>query len=509
MFSRTWQHSSCLCSSFALDNSSDATVTGTTYFPANALVNITNEYSSIDTDTLPAFCRVELTITTNTTANSSCKTEVWLPDDWNGRFLAVGNGGFGGGATVAELGYIAVNQSFARVSTDTSHTSAANVGDWAGPRNDNAIVDWAWRALHLSVVAGKEVVQQYYNQTAQKAYYLGCSTGKPSSLKEVQMFPDDFDGVVVGSPANWQTHVNSWGMHLAQEVQPSDSAHFISRHTWVDQCDSLDGLADGIISDPRSCHFRPETLTCGPGQNTSTCLTVPQLEAFHRIYSDYYETNQTWIFGRYYPGGEEKYPDGNVDTVPKGADWFRYFVLKYELNRFSIRMVIQQYNASVIEIADSIDPGQTNAIDANITAFAGRLTMANCCNIPGGSFHYHDTVDVFTRAHTEMDTDDFYRLFTVPGMNHCYGGFGANAFGGVEQASNGMPPVSFDPEHNILAAIVQWVEQGEAPSSLIAAYYTDNNATNGVGFTRPLCQYPKALQYNGGDNTTASSFSCV
>lgn len=334
------------------------------------------------------------------------------------------------------------------------------------------------------------------------------------------MFPNDFDGVVVGSPANWQTHVNDWDMHMALDVQPAGSPHFIPRDTWINvlhpevlkQCDELDGVADGIISDPLNCHFRPETLICRPEQNTSTCLTVPQVEAFHRIYTDYYEANQTWIFGRYYPGGETAYPDGLVGETPKGADWFRYFVLN------DTEWSYEQYNSSLIEFADRLDPGHTNAIDANITAFAGSahngkllqyVGWADQLISAGASFHYYDTVETFTRAHTDLDIDDFYRLFTVPGMNHCYDGFGANAFGGVQQASNGMPPLSLGSEHNVLAAMVEWVEQGTAPETLIAAYYKDNNVTNGVEFTRPLCQFPRSLTYNGGDNTTASSFSCV
>ncbi|KAH9948592.1 feruloyl esterase-like protein [Amylocystis lapponica] len=515
------------CSSFALQNLTDVQLAGTIYYPANTSVNLTTGFQSIDVDNLPAFCRVQLVITTNATSGSFCDTEVWLPDEWNNRVLAFGNGGFSGGVAVGDLGHVAMNQGFAGVSTNTGHNSSQGDGSWAGPGNDDAIVDWTWRALHLSVVAGKEVVQQYYNQPYNKSYYLGCSTGQ--SLKEVQTFPDDFDGVVVGSPASWQTHLQDWSIHMNLNVQPNTSTQFIKASVWSDiihpavlsQCDAFDGLSDGIVSDPEMCKFRPEQLVCRPGQNVSTCLTVPQIEALKRIYSDYYETDQTWILGRYYPGGEIAYPTGLVGSHPFsiGQDWFRYFVLN------DTEWTIDQYNSSVVGIADNINPGQANAIDPNITAFAGPghngkllhyVGWADQLISPGLSIYYYDTVDVFTRSNTDWDIDNFYRLFTVPGMNHCglsslfsENGYGANAFGAAQQAQAGMPPLSLDAEHNVLAAMVKWVEEGVAPSSLTAAYWNDNKFTNGVGFTRPICKYPSSVHYVGGDESLAASFKCV
>ncbi|PCH42246.1 feruloyl esterase-like protein, partial [Wolfiporia cocos MD-104 SS10] len=407
----------------------------------------------------------------------------------------------------------------AGVSTDTGHTSDVSSADWAGPGNDNAIVDWSWRAMHLSIVTGKEVVKQYYGQAHNKSYYMGCSIGR---LKEVQTFPEDFDGVIVGSPANWQTHLQAWGVHMDVEVLPANSSRFIKASLWdnvihpevLRQCDALDGLKDHIISDPRYCIFRPETLTCRPGQNVSTCLTIPQIDALHHLYADYYETNQTWIFGGYVPGGEKAYPHGYIRDKPFAVaeEWFQYFVLN------DTKWTINQYNASLVWLSDTIDPGQANAISPNLTAFAGPkhngkllhyVGWADQIISPGSSLHYYETVHAFTRANTDMNIDDFYRLFTVAGMNHCEGGYGGNAFGGVQQTSDDMPPLSLDPEHNILAAMVQWVENGTAPLSVIGVHWKNNTAKDGVGFTRPLCQYPKTLRYTGSDPSSAESFSCV
>ncbi|KAF9812284.1 hypothetical protein IEO21_06258 [Rhodonia placenta] len=498
------------CSSFTLNHQTNVALNTVTYYPVNTTVNITNLFETIDVDNLPGFCRIELVITTNATANSSCNTEVWLPDNWNGRFVAFGNGGFSGGGTLTTY-YMLL--AVAGVSTDTGHTSTQGSGTWAGPHNDNAIVDWAWRALHMSVVTGKEVVKQYYGQAQDTSYYMGCSTDDGSlaciRLKEVQTFPEDFDGVIVGSPANWQTHLQDWSIHMNLNVQPSNSTRFINASVWENvihpevlrQCDAIDGLADGIISDPRFCDFRPETLTCRPGQDASTCLTLDQIAAVQRIYSDYVVGDQQWIFGSYYPGGEEKYGSGLVSSKPFsiGQDWFRYFVFN------DTKWTIEDYNSSMIPIADHINPGQANAIETNLTSFMGPghngkllqyVGWADQLISPGNSLHYYESVHAWTNANTNMDIDDFYRLFTVPGMNHwCVyaGGYGANAFGAVQQASGGMPPLSLDPEHNILAAMVQWVENGVAPANLTAVYWNNNNVTDGIGFTRPLCQVSAPL----------------
>ncbi|PIL35641.1 hypothetical protein GSI_02370 [Ganoderma sinense ZZ0214-1] len=463
-----------------------------TYFHSNAVVDISNAYSSINESTLPAFCRVELTITTNTTAGSTALAEVWLPDNWNGRMLTVGNGGISGGVTVTELGHVAVPQGFAGVSTNTGHNGTTNEGAWAGPGNDNAIVDWGWRAMHMTVIAGKEVIKQYYLTPAKKSYYLSCSNGGRQGLKEVQEFPDDFDGVVVGSPANWWTHVQSWSIHMNLNVQPSTSPHFMMEDTWknliasevLKQCDALDGLADGIVSDPRNCKFQPETLLCSSGQNVSTCLTEDQVSALRNIYSDYYEGNE-YVFAGYYPGGEADYYHGLVGKTQFkiGRSFFQYMVIN------DTDWKIHDYNASVLALVDEINPGQGNAASPNITAFVGPqhngklihyVGYADQLISPGNSIHYFES-----------------------------GGYGANAFGAVEQASNSNPPLSNDPEHNILSAIVRWVEEGIAPENFTAAYYIDNDVANGVGFTRPLCKYPSALKYKSGDNSSADSFECV
>ncbi|KZT73136.1 feruloyl esterase-like protein [Daedalea quercina L-15889] len=491
------------CTSFALQNVSDAAITKTEYYPTGARVNLSTTMSSIDVDDLQAFCRIELTVTTNSTANSSAHTEVWLPDTWNGRFLAFGNGGFAGGN--------------AGVSTDLGHTSGETSAEWAGPHNDTAIVDWGWRAMHLSVVVGKEVVNQYYGAPQNHSYYMGCSQG---TFKEMQMFPDEFDGLVIGSPAAWHTHLRMWAGYLNNLVEPNSSDRYINETLWtgviheevLKQCDDIDGLSDGIINDPRLCNLNTSALLCQSGQDTSTCLTSTQIDVLEKIYSDYIVSGD-WVFGQYYPGGEDGYATSYVEKPSAvSQSWFRYMLLN------DTKWHLDEYNSSLIAIGDAINPGQSDAIDANLTAFAGSthngkllhyVGWADQIISPGGSIHYYESVKNFTSDNMDgADIDSFYRLFTVPGMQHWWGGDGANAFGAVQQASQGMPPLNHEPEYDVLAAMVQWVESGIAPSNLTAVHYKDNNVTEGIDAIRPLCQYPKSLFYTGSNETDPASYTC-
>ncbi|KIP02131.1 hypothetical protein PHLGIDRAFT_309422 [Phlebiopsis gigantea 11061_1 CR5-6] len=505
------------CHHFEL-NLSGVLLNGTTHYPANTTVAITTPQSSINATDLPAFCRLELVVTTNATAGSTALTEVWLPDDWNGRLLTVGNGGLSGGVNVADLGNLAVKQGFAGVSTNTGHDSHPGDGSWGGPHNDNAIIDFSFRALHLSVITSKQIVKTYYQRHIKKSYYIGCSTGGRQGLKEVQQFPDDFDGVV-GSPANWMTHLLGWSLHVNQQVQPITSPSFMSTNLWTDviapevlrQCDALDGLTDGLINDPRICTFRPETLTCRPNQNRSTCLTSPQIFALHHIYSDYFEANQKYVFGRYYPGGEDVYWGGYASDTPFSiaVDYFRFFVL----NDTSFN--VADYNGKVLDIAIELNVGGFDAVNPDVSAFVGQehngkvihyAGWADQLISAGDSIHYYEAVHRFMTENTELDIENFYRLFLVGGMQHCVGGLGATSFGA---AGDAQPALSHDARYNVLSAIVRWVEEGAAPDNFTAAHYRGGHAAQGVDFTRPICKYPLSVRYVGGDPNSADSFECA
>ncbi|EIN04093.1 feruloyl esterase-like protein [Punctularia strigosozonata HHB-11173 SS5] len=514
------------CASFTLKESGVAPVSAFSaqFYDAGDFVNVTNPFSSINTTSLPAFCRIQVAIVSNQTAGSVVNTEVWLPEAWTGRFLTVGNGGYAGGATVEDLGYVGVAQGFAGVSTDTGHVSTAGGANWT-LGDVNAITDWSWRAIRLSVLIGKETVEQYYNQKITKSYYLGCSTGGRQGLIEVQRFPTDFDGVLIGSPSNWMTHLQPWGLHVGNLVQPVNSSRWIPAETWAGlihnevlrQCDGLDGVNDGILNDPTACHFDPSPITCAggtlPDPTNPICLSADQADAVTKVLSDYYAEDGSFVFNGYYPGGEVGYPTGYVANVSNvyAIDYERYFVMNDSMwNATSL-------NVDVIRLGDELDVGRTNAIDPDIRPFVnaphnGKILhyvgLADQLISPGNSKLYHQNVAGFMAQHGRLDVDDFYRLFTVPGMQHWYGGFGANAFGASRQASLGMTPLSHSPENDIVQALVAWVEHGRAPTQLIAASWVNNSDANGLAFTRPICKFPLQVKYKGGNPNVASSFFC-
>ncbi|KII91121.1 hypothetical protein PLICRDRAFT_680308 [Plicaturopsis crispa FD-325 SS-3] len=483
------------CLSFSVTDPSlnATTLAGTTYYAKGDLVNLTSYGGTTTSNNLAAFCRLELTINTNSTANSSAKTELWLPDDWNSRLLGVGNGGWSGGIVYPALAYNGIQNGFASFSTDTGHQSAVSDGTWA-LNNPNAILDFASRAMHMSVLASKVITE---------------NTGGRQGLKELQLYPESFDGVVVGSPANWLSHLQPWSIHQNLNVLPVNSSQWIPNSLWpvihdevLKQCDAIDGVEDGLVSDPQRCIFRPEAITCRPSSNTSTCLI------------DYYETNGTFIFSGYQPGGELLYPAGSLvgsSVLEISVDYYRDFILNdptWDCNTLDF---------ATIQEGIRLNPGQMDAVDPNITDFADRggkllhyVGWGDPLIAPGNSIHYYESVVAHTMRYSDIDPESFYRLFTVPGMGHCGNGNGPTAFGAesASDASAVAPPGKPDAAHDILLAVVNWVENNTAPAELIATKYVDDNSTLGVSFTRKLCPYPQHSVFTGGDNTTANSFQC-
>ncbi|KAI5478000.1 feruloyl esterase-like protein [Pseudohyphozyma bogoriensis] len=483
------------CHDFAPSAIEDVAVVGVTYYDYGDLVNLTSSGGAVDATDLDPFCRVQLWITTNATTGNGAVSELWLPDDWNSRLLGVGNGGWSGGVVYSSLSYDGANRGFATFSTNTGHNSSTLDGTW-GYDDPNAIIDFGWRAMHMTVVAAKNLTEQYYGDAAKKNYYLGCSTAGRQGIKEMSRFPSDFDGVVIGSPANEMAGLQAWSLRQDLAVLPVNSSQWIPASTWelihaeaLKQCDGIDGVLDGVISDPRDCHFRPEALTCRPGQNASTCLNVDQINALRTVYTDYYEGDEY-----YEVGGELLYANGLVGTSPFSisTNYYQDFILNDTTWDFTT------LNYSTIQKGYEINPGNMDTTSRDLLPFFDRggkllhyVGWSDQLIAPGNSLRFYEDVAAYTLANSEYDVDDKYRLFTVPGMGHCNGGSGANGFGG-----------------EVLMAMVDWIEQDSTPEYLVATKYVNDNATLGTAFTRKLCPYPLRGTYAGGDNTTYTSFDC-
>jgi feruloyl esterase len=433
---------------------------------------------------LPAFCRIAGTL--RPSADSDIKIEVWLPvSGWNGKFQAVGNGGWTGSIPYGALAQV-VQRGYAAAATDTGHEGASGSFALGHPEK---LIDFAYRAVHEMTVTSKAVIEAYYGNRPRYSYWNGCSSGGKQGLKEAQKFPEDFDGIIAGAPANYWTHLTAGAAWVGQLVNKTDESYIpptkypLLHDAAIKACDSLDGVKDGVIEDPKKCKFDPAVLQC-KGNDGATCLSAAQVQTARGIYSGLVNsrTRQPLLRGLE-PGSERGWNVvGGKQPTPLGIDHYKYVVFKdpnwdYKTMDFD----------KDIALADKLDGGiGINAIDTNLKPFFAR---------GGKLLQYHGWTDELIPPESSVDyyksvvkalgsinqVKNNYRLFMVPGMNHCGGGDG---------------PSTFD----ALAALEQWVESGKAPDRIIASK---------PGQTRPLCPYPQTAVYKGsGSIDDASNFVC-
>jgi len=438
-------------------------------------------------------CRVYAVV--NTTEDSTVHFEVWLPDTWYGRFLAVGNGGLGGCIDYDNLNYGSTLH-FATVGSDNGHDGNSGIVFLDHPE---VINDFAFRAIHVEAVLGKQIVEAYYNRTHDKSFYLGCSTGGRQGIQSALLFPEDFDGIVAGSPATDFNHLQGWSGMLGRYIgapNPNTSDSFIQPSLWpiisqeiLNQCDGLDGMEDGIITEPDECIFRPEALLCNATATDETsCLTPAQVNALTQVYEPVFGTKGEFIYPRYDPGAEG---DGNFEATLSGAffpftsDWTRFTIFNDSNHSFD------NYSVEDIEFADTINPGGIATWNGNVSAFADRggklITYHGRRDQLIASGNSKRMYNLISSTLSLRTLDDFYRLFLVPGMNHCATGPGAWAIGQSGLESNAVN----DTEHNVLLALVDWVERGEPPAVIIGSTVGDNVTE------REHCRYPQRSVLNG------------
>jgi feruloyl esterase len=474
--------SSCaaIAGSFAYDN---VKVNFAQFIPAGT--NLTLEQDGqLATCARPAqvvpvdLCRVAMFVKTSDISNITL--EAWLPTEWTGRFLSTGNGGLSGCIQYEDIAY-GTSFGFATVGANNGHNGTSGEAFYL---NDEVVKDFSWRSVHTGVVVGKAVTEAYYKKDYTKSYYLGCSTGGRQGFKEVQDFPADFDGVVVGAPAVAFNNLTSWSGSFYLKTGPPDSPGFLTPDQWVlvhgdvlDQCDDLDGVADGIIEDPDLCQYNPVTLQCPLGEEAGTsCLSAAQVETVRQVFQPLWgwgANNQTaLIFPRIQPGSEvsDAYIIYNGQTFPYTDDWFRYAIL--EDPSWNGTLLNSYYSA----LAATKNP-------ARIQTWKGNLS--NYKNKGGKILHYHGLQDSIITSENSpryydhvsekmgmppSELDDFYRFFRISGMDHCAGGPGAWQIG---QTSLGAANVTQDPQHNILLRMVDWVENGNAPETVTGTKFVN------------------------------------
>jgi feruloyl esterase len=464
---------------------------------------------------LPPFCRVQGL--SKPSSDSSIFFEVWLPqqDRWNTRFLSAGEGGFAGNPAYARNGLDGsmdelLRRGYATASTDTGH-KATDVS-WAVGHPEKAI-DYLYRSKHLVTVAAKGVIAAHYGKPPSYSYFSSCSNGGRQGLIEAQRYPEDFDGLVIGAPWNFQSHSNAGFVWNAQALSAPGAAIPAAKLPAITAaalaaCDANDGLADGIIAEPRRCRFDPSVLTC-KGAETDTCLTEPQVAALKKIYAGPKNPRTgEQIFPGFAVGSEASWTNliANLNAAGLANGYFANLVFEnpnWDFRTFDFDKDMSTADTKVGRL------GNATSLDYSAAAKRGvKIIQYHGWNDqtlqPAYSPDYYDQL---AKANGGLQaTQDFFRLYMVPGMTHCAGGPGATNFGGTGQQ---VPPLR-DALHDVQSALEAWVERGAPPTEIIATKFTDEKVTTRtIKYTRPLCLYPTVAQYRGtGDPNEAASFVC-
>ncbi len=456
---------------------------------------------------LPAFCRV--TGMLHPTADSRIRFEVWLPaSGWNGKLLSVGNGGFAGSLYYEQMAGN-LGRGYATAGTDTGHQAEAEDASWAY-KHPEKIKDFAYRGLHLTTVDAKAVVKQFYDSAAKKSFFDGCSDGGREALIEAQRFPDDFDGILAGAPANDWTHLVSSGVDVGKTLDGNPAAYISSMKlpaitkAVLAQCDAADGVKDGILNDPRTCHFDPDVLLCKGGEDSLDCLSAPQVTALRKLYSGGQYSDGRMIAPGLMPGDESSWKAWAIGSAPGMSNYTQNFFRYMVLDDPSWNGLTADVDASA-KAADAKLAAVLNATDPDLSRFAahgGKLILYHGWEDPAisplNTIGYYGAVQ---KAVGAQKAAGFVHLYMVPGMEHCAGGPGPSSFGQL-----GIPDSGPD-KYGAFTALEQWVEAGKVPGEIVTTKWS---AGGKVEMTRPLCPYPQVAKWNGsGDTNVAGSFRCV
>jgi Tannase and feruloyl esterase len=468
----------------------DATITAATSVPAGAFAPATRggrgggQFSD-----LPAFCRIEATLKPST--DSDIKVEYWLPataSAWNGKFQATGNGGWNGNIDMNALA-AGLKRGYATSSTDTGHQGGG--GPWM--QNKEKLIDYGYRAVHEMTVKGKAIAAAFYNSAPKLAYFTGCSAGGRQGLIAAQRFPEDFDGIVAGAPALNATGRAVFSMQVAQNLHKDETAYIPAtkypaiHNAVLEACDAADGVKDRVIENPLKCSFDPKVMVCS-GADSSNCLTEAQVNAARRMYQPVLNSRtKKEIFPGLAYGSELGWATfGAPQPFGIGVQMFQYLV--FNDPNWDFKTLNFDEHMALVEKAEA---GLINARDPNLSKFTsrgGKLIQYHGWSdpqIPSASStqYYQSVLENMGGPSKVMDS---YRLFMVPGMNHCGGGDGTATF-------------------DMLTALENWVEKKQAPASIPASHTSDGR----VDRTRPLCPFPQVASYKGSGSTDdAANFAC-
>ena len=440
---------------------------------------------------LPAFCRVMATLTPS--SDSDIKVEVWMPaDGWNGKLQAVGNGAFTGSLRYGSGRSLAsgIERGYATASTDTGHVGGSAEFGLGHPQK---VIDFGQRSVHEMTVVAKQVIAAYYGDGPRYSYWFGCSAGGRQAMKEAQRFPEDYDGIIAGAPGNDWMGRAAGALRVAKHLEANEDARLseddvgLVHAAVLEACDAADGVVDQVVGDPERCDFDPAVLRCSGGASDG-CLSAAQLHTVEMMYASPLNPKTGRAITGVLPGSETNWTDLGWTRSARatGIDQYRY------LTYGDPDWTIEQFDFETDIVAAEENDGDTlNALDPNLKPFfdsGGKLLAyhgwSDAQISPANATQYYQRV--VEAVGDEAVVSDSFRLFMAPGMGHCGGGEGPNAFDG-------------------LTVMEEWVEQGQAPDRIVASRSRDGV----VDRTRPLCPYPQLAVYTGtGSTDDADNFVC-
>jgi feruloyl esterase len=421
---------------------------------------------------LPQFCRVFANVAS--VKGSKIGVELWMPAQWNGKLLAIGNHGFGGEFERADMA-MGLHRGYAVVATDGGHSApystvgGFSVGDARfALQGDVAMDDFSWRAIHEMTVAAKSILTRHYGSAAKYALFDGCSKGGGQAMGEAQRYPNDYNGIIAGSAGMSMNGLMASDLYasvlgdLGGGQRMTLAKLQLAQNAAVAACDDLDGLKDGVVADVRGCKWQPSELICKPGQDVATCLTPAEASAISRAEQPFRDPKTgAWLYGAFAPASETLWMSmlGNMSGPNPITDaYFRYFVeADPSWKAAGADPVALLYKSEDPKLAVS----RSNATNTDLSAFrkhGGKLIQyhgwADQAMAPGYAPHYY--IEVVDQQRGGGDrlakTQAFYRLFMAPGMGHCGGGFGPVNFGGLAQ----QPSSPVDADHDVLEALDAW-----------------------------------------------------
>ncbi len=458
---------------------------------------------------MPAFCRV--TGILHPTADSVIRFEVWLPQaGWNGRLLNVGNGGFAGSIAYGQMAGNLV-RGYATAGSDAGHQAEAEDASWAY-HHPEKIADFGYRAVHLTALRSKDLVKAFYGQPQKTAYFDACSDGGREALMEAQRFPEDYDGILAGAPANNWVHMLAAGIAIAKITTLNPTAYISSmklpaiNRASLAACDAQDGLNDGIVSDPAHCNFDPAVLLC-KGLDDVSCLTSPQVGSLRAFYAGAHDAGGAEIFPGLLPGDENPiWHDWLLGNAPSGSNYGSGF-FRYMVYSDPTWQALTANTAEALKLATERVGKDIDATDPDLRPFAargGRLIVYHGWNDPAIS--PWNTINYAKQVNATMGAEraaSVMRVYLVPGMEHCINGPGPNVLGQLSlPGANGEGTGGLD-------LLQTWVENGKAPG-IILALKTSGTREAPIKTVRPLCPWPQAAKYDGsGDPKVPGSFACM